>query len=347
MTSLESSAPPPSTTEPALSRWQSGLRGLFGLSAIGPLLALLLAVAFFSLRSDTFWSVNNLSTIANQIGYLGVLAIGQTLVVLTAGIDLSVGLIMAFGTMVIAKTAEGNGLPTPLAMALGVAVCAALGLFNGLLIQRLKLPPFIVTLGTYGLVYMATHVYSHNTTISIIDDKTSLPDDKSLLVWLGRSIHIGDLFATYGTILALAIFAIAWYVLTQTAFGRHVFAFGDNPEAARLTGIRTDRLQIVIYGLAGVLYGIAALIYLGRVGSATPNDGQTENLETITAVVIGGTSLFGGRGTVIGTLIGAIIIGVFRNGLVQMGLDSSIQWGVTGALIIAAVAIDQLLKKRR
>lgn len=318
-----------------------------GITAVGPLVALLLAISFFSVGSDTFWSVNNLSTIANQVGYLGVLAIGQTLIVLTAGIDLSVGLIMAFGTMVVAKTAEQNGLPTPLAMLLGVVVCAALGLGNGFLIQRFKLPPFIVTLGTYGLVYMATHVYSKNTTVSIIDEETSLPDDRSPLVWLGRSVHFGDLFATYGTILALAIFAIAWYVLTQTSFGRHVFAFGDNPEAARLTGIRTGRLQITVYTLAGLLYGIAALIYLGRVGSATPNDGQTENLETITAVVIGGTSLFGGRGTVVGTLIGAVIIGVFRNGLVQMGLDSSIQWGVTGALIIVAVAIDQLLKKRR
>ena len=346
MTTIENGAAPPDTA--ADDRSPQPLIGrIFGLSAIGPLAAVLLAIAFFSFESDTFWSVNNLSTVANQVGYLGVLAIGQTLIVLTAGIDLSVGLIMAFGTMVVAKTAEQNGFPTPLAMLIGVVVCTALGLVNGVLIQRFKLPAFIVTLGTYGLVYMATHIYSKNTTISIIDEKTSLPDDRSPLVWLGRSIHVGDLFATYGTILALIIFVIAWYVLTNTAFGRHIFAFGDNPEAARLTGIRTGRLQIVVYGLAGFLYGIAALIYLGRVGSATPNDGQTENLETITAVVIGGTSLFGGRGPVVGTLIGALIIGVFRNGLVQMGLDSSIQWGVTGALIIVAVAIDQLLKKRR
>jgi fructose transport system permease protein len=339
MTSLDAA---PTTSKPQLPL----MKRILGITAVGPLAALILAVLFFALKTDTFWSINNISTVANQVGYLGVLAIGQTLIILTAGIDLSVGLVMAFGAMVVAKTSEQSGLSPFAAAALGILVCTTLGFVNGVLIQKVKLPAFIVTLGMLGIVSMATHVYSKNQTVAIYNDE-GLPDDTSPLTWLGRSVHLGQFFATYGTILTLGIFAFFWYVLSKTAFGRHIFAFGDNPEAARLTGIRTARLNIAVYALAGFLYGVGSLIYLARVGAATANDGQTENLETITAVVIGGTSLFGGRGTVIGTLIGALIIGVFRNGFVQMGVDSSYQLGITGALTIIAVAVDQLLKKRR
>jgi fructose transport system permease protein len=331
-------------------------RRFAGISTLGPLLALFLAGLFFSVKTDTFLTVTNISTVLGQSGYLAVLAIGQTLIILTAGIDLSVGLIMAMGAAVIAKTAAhpilindkvvSKGIPWPLAILAGVAVCTLMGFINGVLIRKFGLPPFIVTLGMYGVLYMAVHVYLDNQTrgINTID---GLPDDKSPLTFLGRTLRWGSASITYGTLLTFLLFGLFWYILSNTRFGRHIFAFGDNPEAARLTGIQTSRLQIGVYALAGFLYGIAALVYLARIGAATPNDGQTENLETITAVVIGGTSLFGGRGTVVGSLFGAMIVFVFRNGLVQMGVRSEIQYGVTGLLLILAVAVDQYIKKKR
>ena len=336
---ISTSAPAPPSAPASVSD-NSPAHRIASVQAIGPILALVLASAYFWWKTDTFMTVGNWSTVANQVGYLGVLAIGQTLIILTAGIDLANGVSMAMGAMVTAKLAMDSGVAWPLAMLAGIAVCAFIGFVNGSLIRFAKLPPFIVTLGMYGIAYMAVHVYSNNQTVAILD--TSSP-----LVWLGRSISFGDASVTYGTLLAIALFAGAGFVLTQTSFGRHVYAFGDNPEAARLTGIRTGRLQISVYTVAGVLYGIAALISLARVGAAGSEAGQTENLETITAVVIGGTSLFGGRGTVIGTMVGAMIIGIFRNGLVQMGVRSEIQYGVTGALVILAVVVDQISKQKR
>lgn len=332
------------TAPPAPTR--SFGRRAFEISELGPLLALILACLFFKWQADTFFTLNNGSKILGQMSYLGILAIGQTLIILTAGIDLSVGLIMAMGGAIIVRSTEKSGLPVLVAVLLGLAVCTLLGLLNGLMVQRLGLPPFVATLGLFGILYMVVHVYMHNQTVGIFGDN-GLPDDKSPLLWLGRTIKFGSGSITFGTVLALVLFAVFWFILGQTAFGRHLLAFGNDPEAARLTGIRTDRLQVVVYGLAGLLYGIAALVYVARIGAATAQDGQQENLEVITAVVIGGTSLFGGRGTVIGTLIGSIIVFVFRNGLVQMGVASEIQWGVTGALLIIAVAVDQMIKKRR
>ena len=151
---------------------------------------------------------------------------------------------------------------------------------------------------------------------------------------------------TYGTLVALALFAITWFVLTQTSWGRRVYAIGDNPEATRLMGIPVKRQLLAIYTVAGVIYGIAALLLVARTNVGDPNAGQTDNLDTITAVVLGGTSLFGGRGTIIGTLIGAIIIGVLRNGLVLMGVASIYQVLITGILVILAVSVDQLARRR-
>lgn len=337
-----------STTDAAAAplATRSLARRAIEMSTLGPLVALLLACLFFAVKTDTFFTLSNGSKILGQMSYLGILAIGQTLIILTAGIDLSVGLIMAMGGAIIVRSTERSDVPVPVAVLIALIVCTFLGFFNGVLVQRLGLPPFVATLGMFGILYMAVHVYMDNQTVGIFGDN-GLPDDSSPLLWLGRTAKFGDATITYGTLLALALFALFWYILSYTAFGRHIFAFGDDPEAARLTGIRTGRLQIAVYSLAGFLYGIAALVYVARIGAATAQDGQQENLEVITAVAIGGTSLFGGRGTVIGSLIGAVLVFVFRNGLVQMGVASEIQWGVTGALLIIAVAVDQFIKKRR
>jgi fructose transport system permease protein len=306
-------------------------------SVLGPLIALLAAMAFFSLRSDRFLSGQNFSLILQQVAVIGTIAIGQTLIVLTAGIDLSCGMAMALGSMVAAKLAVDNGLSPFFAMLCGIAVCMAIGFVNGMLVTKIKLPPFIVTLGTMNIAFAITQVYSESQTV------TGLPD---ALTFLGNTFHIGQTVITYGTLLMLGLYAATWFALRETAPGRHLYAVGNNPEAARLTGIPVGRVLVSVYVLAGLFYGIAALLSVARLGAGDPNSGQTDNLDSITAVVLGGTSLFGGRGMIAGTLIGVLIVGVFRNGLTLMGVPSVIQIMVTGILVILAVATDQLTHKK-
>jgi fructose transport system permease protein len=314
------------------------VRTVAGTSTVGPLFALVLAMAFFSLKSDQFLRGPNLSLVLQQVIEVGVLAIGQTLIILTAGIDLSCGAVMAFGMIVMTKLAVINGMPAIPAIVLGVGACAAFGLLNGMLVTRIRLPAFIVTLGTLNIASALVHIYSNEQTIA---------NPPSAMTFLGRTFSIGATDVTYSVVVMLVLCAIAWFVLTQTAWGRRVYTIGNNPEAARLTGIRTDRLLVSVYVAAGVIYGIAALLLIARTQVGDPNAGQTDNLDSITAVVLGGTSLFGGRGNVIGTLIGALIVGVFRNGLVLIGVSSVYQILITGILVILAVSVDQLTHRRQ
>ena len=306
------------------------------LGAFGPLLALLLACAFFASRSDRFLSAQNLSLILQQVMVVGVIAIGQTLVILTAGIDLSCGMVMALGSIVMTKLAADFGLPVPLAIACGIATTTLFGLLNGLLVTRARLPSFIVTLGTLNIAFAATQLYSKSETV------TAVPAG---MTWLGNGFEVAGTQVVHGAMLMLALYLATWIALRETAGRRHVYAIGNNPEAARLAGIDPQRVLLGVYVLAGLLYGIASLLSVARVGVGDPNAGQTENLDAITAVVLGGTSLFGGRGMVLGTLLGALIIGVFRNGLILMGVSSIYQVLVTGVLVILAVAIDQLSRR--
>jgi fructose transport system permease protein len=269
---------------------------------------------------------------------IGTLAIGQTLVILTAGIDLSNGAVMALGTIIMTKFAVDYGLNPFAAILAGLIVCALFGLLNGALVTRLKLPPFIVTLGTLNIAFALTHIYSSEQTIS------GLPD---ALTFFGNTFKIGETSITYGTVLMFLLFGITWYVLQQTSTGRHIYALGNSPEAARLTGINTNRLMLLVYTTAGLIYGIAGLLLISRTSVGDPQAGQTDNLDSITAVVLGGTSLFGGRGSVVGTLVGALIVGIFRNGLQLMGVASIYQVLITGILVILAVAVDQLARRRQ
>jgi fructose transport system permease protein len=306
------------------------------LGALGPLLALLAACAFFATRSDRFLTGDNLSLVLQQVMVVGVIAIGQTLVILTAGVDLSCGMVMALGGVVMTKAAVELGAPAPLAIAAGLAVTTLFGLANGLLVTAVKLPPFIVTLGTLNIAFALTQLSSRSQTV------TGLPP---AMTALGGTFRVGGTPVVHGAVLMLALYATAWFALRETAAGRHVYAVGNSPEAARLTGIATHRVLIGVYVLAGALYGIAALLSVARTGVGDPNAGQTENLDAITAVVLGGTSLFGGRGVVLGSLVGALIVGVFRNGLTLMGVSSVYQILVTGILVILAVATDQLSRR--
>ena len=296
-------------------------------------------MAFFTFESDRFLQLENLSLVLQQMMVVGVLAIGQTLVILTAGIDLSVGTVMALGQVVMTKLAIASGVPALPALLIGILTCVAFGVVNGGLITLVRLPAFIVTLGTLNIAFALTHIVSNDETYTGL---------RACLLFFGRTFTVAGAAFTYGVVFMLLLYAVVWYALSQTAWGRHIYAVGDNREAARLTGINTDRILLSVYTIAGLTSGLAAMLLVGRTEVGDPNAGQTtENLDSITAVVLGGTSLFGGRGTIVGTLIGAIIVGVFRNGLTLIGVQVIYQYLVTGALIILAVSVDQLTHRRR
>jgi fructose transport system permease protein len=286
----------------------------------------------FSTQSPRFLAFENFALILQQVMVVGVLAIGQSLVILTAGIDLSCGLVMALGAVVMAKLSTMAGVSPAVAIGAGIALTASIGAVNGLLVTRVKLPPFIVTLGTMNICFAVTQLASRSQSI------TNLP---APLTWLGQTLSVGTTGVAYGALLMVVLYLLAWLWLRETAAGRHIYAVGNNREAARLAGINTERVLLGVYVAAGVCYGIGALLSVARTGAGDPQAGQTENLDTVTAVVLGGTSLFGGRGIILGTLVGALIVGVFRNGLTLMGVPSVYQILVTGVLVIGSVALDQ------
>ena len=331
---MTAAVPDTKTTKPNVGglQWPAGL----SVAVLGPVIALLLACTFFATQSDHFLSGGNFSLILQQVAVVGVIAIGQTLVILTGGIDLSCGMLMALGGIVMTRFATTLGMPPVLAILCGIAVTSLFGLVNGLLVTRIRLPSFIVTLGTMNIAFAATQLYSGAQTV------TDLPP---LMTALGDTFSIGGTQFAWGTVAMLLLYALAWFVLRETAAGRHVYAVGNNPEATRLVGIATQRVLLVVYVVAGALYGVASLLSVARTGVGDPNAGQTDNLDAITAVVLGGTSLFGGRGVIVGSLVGALVVGVFRNGLTLMGVSSIYQVLVTGVLVILAVTADQLSRR--
>ena len=308
--------------------------------ALSPAVVLVLSCIVFGILNPRFFLPANLSLIVQQVAIVGALAVGQTIIILTAGIDLSVGAIMVFTAIVMAASASTFGLPGPAALVLGFVVGTAAGGLNGALVTRLRLPPFIVTLGTLNIFGALTLLYSGGQTIQSKD----IPD---ILLWTGQDIAIGSFKITTGVLLMLAMYAVFTFILRNTAWGRHIYAVGDDAEASRLAGISVNPVLLSAYLVAGFVYAMSAWIYIGRVGAASPNAGADLNLDTITAVVIGGTSLFGGRGIIVGSLLGALIVGVFRNGLALAGVDVLYQTLVVGVLVIVAVATDQWIRRVR
>jgi len=321
-----------------------------------PFIVLLIGIVIFSFAAPgKFLAPFNFSLILQQVTIIAILGCAQTLIILTAGIDLSVGVIMILSSVVMGRTAVVYGVPVEIAFPLGLLAGLACGLVNGLIVTKLRLPPFIVTLGTWSIFGALNVWYSRSETIRQADMQEAAP----FLQLTGTILRPYDFFArlgldwtflkgwvlNYGSIVMLLVAAVIWYVLNKTAFGRHVYATGDDPDAARLAGINTDRTLIAVYALAGFICAIAAWVLIGRIGGVSPQAGQTANLDSITAVVIGGTSLFGGRGSIIGTLVGALIVGVFRNGLALSGLELLWQDFAVGVLIIVAVTIDQWIRK--
>jgi fructose transport system permease protein len=307
---------------------------------LSPAIVLVASVIVFGLLNDKFATPNNLSLITQQVAVVGALAVGQTLIILTAGIDLSCGAIMVFSSMVMAKSAFDSGIPGWLAILLGLVVGGLAGAANGLLVTKVRLPPFIVTLGTLYIFTALTLLYATGRTIRDAELASGLN-------WLGETFTIGQVRVTTGVVVMLVMYGFFAFVLRYTAWGRHVYAVGDDVESARLAGIQVQRVLMSVYVVAGMIFAITGWILIGRVGAASPNSGIDANLDSITAVVIGGTSLFGGRGTVLGSLIGALIVGVFRNGLTLAGLDVYYQTLAVGILIILAVSVDQWIRRAR
>ena len=307
-----------------------------------PFVVLLLGVLLgIVVNPSRFTAASNLSTILTQVMVIGIVGVGQTLVILTAGIDLSIGVIMVISSVVMGRLAVYGGVPTLIAFPIGLLVGAVFGYLNGTLITRLKMPPFIVTLGTLSIIGALNTYYSQSETIGMQD----IEDKAWFLQTMGNEIAIGGARIMWGTFLMLAVAAVVWYVLNRTAYGRHIYATGDDPEAARLAGINTDRILLSVYVFAGLIAAIAGWALIGRVGAISPTAGENANLDSITAVVIGGTSLFGGRGSIIGTLVGALIVGVFRSAVSLAGLDVLWQEFAIGVLIIVAVALDQWIRR--
>lgn len=334
---------PSRTTEDLLKNTTTGERiqsVLHRYPALSPAVVLVVAVIVFGFLNDRFWRPENLSLITQQVAVVGALAIGQTLIILTAGIDLSVGAIMVLSSMVMAQTATDSGVPAVLALLLALLVGLGCGALNGFLVTRFKLPPFIVTLGTLNIFVALTLLYSHGATVR----GGELPP---LLTWTGSAFTVWGVRVTAGVVIMLLMYVVAAYALGQTAWGRHVYAVGDDKEAAGLAGIKVGRVLFSVYLAAGATFALAGWILVGRINAASPNAGADANLDSITAVVIGGVSLFGGRGVIWGSLLGALIVGVFRNGLSLAGVDQLYQTLTVGVLIIVAVSVDQWIRRGR
>ncbi len=307
---------------------------------ISSLVLLVLTYAAFAMANPRMLNPTSISLNLQQTAVVAALAIGQTLIILTAGIDLAVGATTILAMMIMASLSANKTLPGVLAILVGIALAVGAGFLNGWLVTKINLPPFIVTLGTLSIFTAIALLYSGGKSIISSD----MPD---VLNVMGNTFGPQGFKLTYGLIVVGLMYLIVGFVLSQTQWGRHVYAVGDDPESARLAGVPSKRILLSVYTLAGLIYGIAAWVLIGRTGAATPNAIGDLNLLSITAVVIGGTSLFGGRGGLVGTLLGALIVNTFGQGLSLAGVDQLYRVLATGILVILAVAIDQWIRKVR
>jgi ribose transport system permease protein len=287
-----------------------------------------------ALLSPYFFTVDNIMEITLQTAVIAIIAAGETFVIISGGIDLSVGAVFACSAVVGGLVLESTG-SLPLALAATVSFGALLGLTNGLLIAKLYVPPFIATLGMMGVARGLALILSSGIPIYGLDEGY-------------KFIGQGKLFDVIPvpTLIVLLVFILGYILANRTRFGRFIYAIGSNSEAARLSGINIARVTIGVYVISGLLAGLASVVEAGRLGIIQPAGGQGYELLAIGAVVIGGTSLFGGEGSIIATLIGAIIVTTIRNGLNILGVNAFWQYVVNGTVIIAAIAVDQYRRRR-
>lgn len=301
--------------------------------AAGPLVGLAVICILLSVLSSAFLTIDNITNVVKQVSVNAILASGATLVILTGGIDLSVGSVLALAGAIAGKALLGPG-GIPGGIAVGLLIGAAVGTFNGLIISYGRVAPFIVTLGTMTIMRSLTLVYTGGQPISGYPAK---------FLWLGEGTLLG---IPAPVLVAVAVLAVCHVMLVRTRFGRYIFAIGGNEDAARLSGINVRVYKTVVYLVAGLLTAVGALVFIARLDSAQPQAGVGYELDAIAAVVIGGTSLSGGQGGIPGTILGALIMGVLRNGLNLMNVSAFWQQAFIGAVIIVAVLADQLRKRR-
>ena len=298
-----------------------------------PLISLVVLCIFFTIRSRNFFTLDNAFALSGQYAYLLIIGIGSTLVILSGGIDLSGGSVVALTGVVAAKMMVDRGIPVPLACLGGVAVGAVAGLVNGLVITRMKVPAFIATLG----MLLIARGFALRIAKGVTVDGT--PDSFNALANARP-------FGLPAPLLIIAAVAVAVFCLLRfTKFGRYIYAVGSNAEAARVSGVNVEAIRVWVYVIAGALSGLAGLVEAARLGSGNPTGGQSYELDVVTAVVVGGASLLGGEGGVGGTILGALLIAVLRNGSNLLGVDPFDQSIYIGVLIIGAVAFDQKLRR--
>jgi inositol transport system permease protein len=298
------------------------------LHRFGLLLVILLVGLALSLLTDTFLSVANFTNVARQISINGILAVGVTFVLLTAGVDLSLGSVVALSGVACATFAHPGDHSVFVPIAVGLLTGAACGLVNGVLVTRGGVAPFIVTLGMMTIARGLALIFSGGRPVADMSNElTALA---------------GDLFGIPIPVLCFAgVAAAAWFFLHNFRLGRHIYAVGGNENAARAAGVPVEKVKLFAYGLCGLLTGLAGVVLAARITTGQPNAGQAYELDAIAAVVIGGTSLAGGVGTITGTLLGVLLIGVINNGLDLMGVSSYYQAVIKGVIIVGAVWLDR------
>ena len=307
--------------------------GLSPARQFGTLIGLFVLCGVLWALTPHFLTVSNLLNVAQQTSINAIVAVGMTFVILSGGIDLSVGSIVAVSGVVLGMLLQ-QGLPAPVAIGAGLATGMGVGLVNGLFVSRGGLPPFIVTLGMMSVARGAALVLTEGRPVSGFDPGF-------------RGLATGEVGVVPAPVaLTVLVYVAAYVVLTQTTFGRYVYAIGGNEEATRLSGVPVQRHKTLVYGVSGLTSAAAAVVLTARLDSAQPIAGMMYELDAIAATVIGGTSLMGGEGTVAGTLVGALIMGVLRNGLNLLGVSSFLQQIVIGAVIIGAVLVDTLMKRQ-
>jgi ribose transport system permease protein len=301
----------------------------------GILLVLVVLVVFFSVTTDAFLKTENLLNVTRQVAMLGISAVGMTLVILTAGIDLSVGSLMSLVNIACAILMVKAGIHPVAAVLISLVLSGLVGLANGLIITKIKIPPLITTLGMMTVLRGLSYVLCDGVPI------WGFPDGFRVLGQGYISI------VPIPVIIMFLVFALGWVFLHKTAYGRYVYGIGGNEEASRLSGIRVQRIKCLVYILSGLLTGIAAIIMLSRLNTGQPKIGLGFELQVITAVVLGGVSIFGGQGRLVGVLIGVMIMGVLSNGMIILDISEYYQQIIRGVVLLSAVAFDNWSTKRR
>lgn len=304
------------------------------LNKLGPLLALVVLVIFVTIMNPNFLAPANLLNLLRQVSTNALIAFGMTFVIITGGIDLSVGSTLALSSALMAGMIA-SGLNPVLAMGIGLLLGAFLGACNGVMITKGKMAPFIATLATMTIYRGLTLVYTDGNPITGIGDSF-------IFKYMGRGYLFGIPFPV---VVMMLFFGVLYVLLHKMTFGRKTFALGGNEKAAFIAGIKSDRIKIAIYSISGLMAAVAGIIITSRLNSAQPTAGNAYEMDAIASVVLGGTSLSGGRGRLVGTLIGALIIGTLNNGLNLLGVSSFYQQVVKGVVIIIAVLLDRKNKK--